>query len=577
MGALRYLQRELKVRREARVSAQAPTDTEEFRPTIPGGSPASAVRRFSQAAFVTLDRRERESFRRRGFWTTDTELHVYRQSGRLRVAELKPGVTPAQAYAASQRLVVELCERTGIEYFLVPESWSSRARIGIEDRQWQKFVDALVDLGQSNPTYGAVDGVTSAGRRRRYSELVTDARLVRAMRTQRHIEVFRPYLPDREARVAFDRPFGCHVERWTSEEGGLRAPSRNERTTFIGSRSRVPATTWSRGQTVRTLRPFTSVGMFDIDFPIDVVYMWVDGADPLWVERKNEALRLAGRQAVDAATSPERFRDHGELRYSMRSVEQFAPWVRNIYLVTDQQVPRWLDPEHPRITVVDQREIFGGEGAVPNFNSHAIGARLHHIHGLSDYYLHFNDDFFLARPVLPQLFFTSTGASKFFLSRSTLGFHDEGQAQPHEQARRNVVDLLHTDFGRAATRAFFHTPIVQRRQTMLELERRYRDAFESTWNNQFRSASDFEINSWLHHYYGYLTNAAVPGTIRYDYFDVSDDAAWRRMRRLLRTRDKDTFCINDNALATVEQWTRVEEWMAAYFERPSPWEVRGGL
>jgi len=397
------------------------------------------------------------------------------------------------------------------------------------------------------------------------------------MRSQSHLEIFTAVRPGGESTVVFDRPFSCHVERWaTIDSGALKAPSRNERTTHVGAGSRVSTTAWSHGRQVRTLLPFTGTGMFEIDFPIDVVYMWVDGVDPAWIDRKNEALVRAGMEPVHESAATERFRDNGELRYSMRSVEQFAPWVRHIYLVTDQQVPEWLDQDHPRITVVDQRDLFDGHGVTPSFNSHAIGARLHHIPGLSEHYIHFNDDFFLARPVLPQLFFTSQGASKFFLSRSTLGFYDEGEAQPHEQARRNVVNLLNEDFGRVASRTFFHTPIVQRRSTMLELEERYPTEFETTWSSPFRSSSDYEINSWLHHYYGYLMGKAVVGSIRYDYFDVSDDGGWRRMRRLMRNRDMDTFCINDNATVTDEQRARVERWMASYYEIPASWERTDG-
>lgn len=573
MGFLTYVRRARVVRAEARSAAVSEHEPGVYRPTIPGSSLASAVTRVNRRAGRVLDRRERRAFAARASFDGSADLSIYRRSGRLRVAEVDPTVTPADAYAGNLRLVVQLCEDAGIDHFLVPESTSHRARIGVVDADWQRFVDRLLEVGRHQPVYAAVEGRSVGGRRRRYPDLVSDARIRRAARTQSHLEVFLSRRASHRSPLVFDRPFGCHVERWDTEESGaLRAPSRNERTTHVGAASRVPATARSHGQQVRTLRPFTGTGMFEVDFPIDVVFMWVDGSDPDWVDRKNAALVREGLEPVHQSATEERFRDNGELRYSMRSVEQYASWVRHIYVVTDRQLPHWLDPEHPRVTVVDQRDLFGGTGTVPNFNSHAIGARLHHIPGLSEHYLHFNDDFFLARPVLPQLFFTSSGASKFFLSRSTLGFHDEGEAQPHELARRNVVDLLAADFGRVATRAFFHTPIVQRRSTMLELEARYPEVFETTWSNAFRSSSDHEINSWLHHYYGYLTGSAVVGSIRYDYFDVSDAQAWRRMRQLRRSRHLDTFCINDSDQATDEHRARIARWMAGYFDVPAAWE-----
>ncbi len=86
----------------------------------------------------------------------------------------------------------------------------------------------------------------------------------------------------------------------------------------------------------------------DIGFPVDAVYTWVNGADLAWLERKNAALAAMGMETEDAATSAARFRDRDELRYSLRSIDMYAPWIRNIYLVTDQQVPEWLDLSHPR-------------------------------------------------------------------------------------------------------------------------------------------------------------------------------------------------------------------------------------
>nr|WP_284289061.1 hypothetical protein [Angustibacter aerolatus] len=44
------------------------------------------------------------------------------------------------------------------------------------------------------------------------------------------------------------------------------------------------------------------------------------------------------------------------LRYSLRSLEAYADWIRTVYLVTDDQVPDWLDTTNPRVRVVSHRE-----------------------------------------------------------------------------------------------------------------------------------------------------------------------------------------------------------------------------
>lgn len=169
--------------------------------------------------------------------------------------------------------------------------------------------------------------------------------------------------------------------------------------------------------------------LFDVIGPIDVVYTWVDGADPRWNEARIAA--LGSRQTVTpqhAATDAARFRSHDELRYSLRSLSMYAPWVRTIHIVAAGQVPYWLDTGHPQINLVDHREIFP-EHCLPVFNSHAIESRLHHIPGLSERYLYLNDDVFFGRSVGPDLFFHGNGLAKFFPSSALI---DHGPRAPHD-------------------------------------------------------------------------------------------------------------------------------------------------
>ena len=41
-----------------------------------------------------------------------------------------------------------------------------------------------------------------------------------------------------------------------------------------------------------------------------------------------------------------------------RHPKRYAPWVRHVYIVTNGQVPSWLNIDHPRITIVTHAEIF---------------------------------------------------------------------------------------------------------------------------------------------------------------------------------------------------------------------------
>ena len=115
-------------------------------------------------------------------------------------------------------------------------------------------------------------------------------------------------------------------------------------------------------------------------------------------------------------TGGNRFIDNEELRYSLRSVEMYAPWVRHVWIVTNGQVPAWLNLSNPHVSVVTHADIFRNATHLPSFSSPAIEANLHRIPGLASRFVYLNDDVMFAQPVFPDDFATRGGGQKIFLS-----------------------------------------------------------------------------------------------------------------------------------------------------------------
>ena len=135
---------------------------------------------------------------------------------------------------------------------------------------------------------------------------------------------------------------------------------------------------------------------------IDFIITWVDMADPEWRKEFDE---YSGRTRNEKnGVSDARFRDSGFLKYWFRGVEKFAPWVRNIYLVTSGQRPDWLDLSNPRIHLVAHKDIIP-EKFLPTYNSVVIERYLHRIPGLADRFVYFNDDFYIIDNIKPERFF----------------------------------------------------------------------------------------------------------------------------------------------------------------------------
>lgn len=136
---------------------------------------------------------------------------------------------------------------------------------------------------------------------------------------------------------------------------------------------------------------------------IDAVYLWCDGSDQNFQKAKEERLKELNLPFQEDNVGDLRFADNEELKYSLRSIHQNAPWINHIYIVTNKQKPAWLK-EHPKITIVDHCEIIPSE-LLPTFNSVVIEMHVHKIHGLQEKFLLFNDDMFIKNPVSPDFFF----------------------------------------------------------------------------------------------------------------------------------------------------------------------------
>lgn len=137
-------------------------------------------------------------------------------------------------------------------------------------------------------------------------------------------------------------------------------------------------------------------------YPIDAVITWVDGNDPVHKEKRG-LYQTGGATTNTISSSKEitRFINNGELGYCLQSLLTNMPWLRHIFIVTDNQKPTFLSSEllnNPKISFVDHRVIFAGyEDVLPTFNSISIESVVHNIPNLSESYIYLNDDFIVLR------------------------------------------------------------------------------------------------------------------------------------------------------------------------------------
>ena len=226
------------------------------------------------------------------------------------------------------------------------------------------------------------------------------------------------------------------------------------------------------------------------------------------------------------------------------------------------------------MTVVPHAEIMPAD-ALPTFNSHAIETSLHHIPGLAEHWLYFNDDFFLGRPLRPEALFSPAGLSSVFFARS----RRSGSATCPTRRRGSRR--------RGTTGACSSTPSARSRPTRSPTRRTpsaprccarsssgSRDVVEATTRSPFRSDTDISTLSSFAQHYGLLTGTAYAAEADTEFVNIANpDLDWQLSQLLLR--EQDFFCLGDHHDHGFRQG-RLDEllttFLRAYFPVAAPWE-----
>lgn len=323
-------------------------------------------------------------------------------------------------------------------------------------------------------------------------------------------------------------------------------------------------------------KPIDDVQRTALNMPIDVVYTWVDCEDPQWKKDYATALEQYGASSPRTASDIVRFQDRDELKYSLRSLELFAPWVNHIYIVTNGQVPAWLDTANTRVSIVTHDQIFENPADLPTFNSHAIEANLHRIPGLNEHFLYFNDDVFLSDWCSPNTFFTNEGLSKFFESENKVPDDPSLTDLPSNWAAFNIKQMLQDGFDYKVTHKLKHTAHAQRLSTLKRAAKDFRDSLTETSRQKFRQRTDVALPSNLAHHFGAIVGTATSADIDYRYIDIGSPRAAVELSRLLLWDQPTIFCLNQvssRKSPSADDETMIKEFLERYF----PWKSSAEL
>lgn len=308
---------------------------------------------------------------------------------------------------------------------------------------------------------------------------------------------------------------------------------------------------------------------------VDLVYLWVNGNDPQWRAKRNAT--IGGTEDGSAVNCEGRYADNDELKFSLRAVEMYAPWIQRIFIVTDNQVPRWLDVSNPKIRIVDHTEIIPAE-YLPTFNSPVIEHFLYRIPGLGEHFLYANDDMFINRPVTPADFFGSDGLPILRLNRRpfrklTLFLKSKllkRKISNYNLTIQNSARMVERRYGVYYGGKTHHNIDAYNKSFCRHVfEDVFKDEIEPTLTNHVRSDNDVQRNI-----YSYAAIAEKQGHLQYVSqktsfrFHIDNHSHYEKLEKY----NPLLFCMNDSQYADQNDRERVTEYLKSRFPKKSGFE-----
>ena len=302
--------------------------------------------------------------------------------------------------------------------------------------------------------------------------------------------------------------------------------------------------------------------MIDSVDKVDLVVTWVDGDDPDFYKKVRQY------SSNPTELNPERFRDmYQMLKYNLRSVHQFMPWVNHIYIVTQRpQIPKWLNRESSRVTVIHHDEIYQDAQYLPTFSFFSIFSQLYRIPNLSPYFITMSDDEFIGRPLLKTDFIAPNGTINVYgmLFGKWLNF------KSCIPVKRRLFDFLE------------HMPRVSHQPLWQQFEEKYSDYLHQVRSHRFRSKSflqpDYTFKNFLLRQTDVSTRCVSIfehlRNVRFVKVVNNEKKVRRKLSKLVKTQPR-FFCLNDDQRddPNLKVCADVRAFLESYFPNSAPWEV----
>ncbi len=314
---------------------------------------------------------------------------------------------------------------------------------------------------------------------------------------------------------------------------------------------------------------------------VDAVITWVDGDDP--AHRAKREFYLDNKKELNSKKSRLRYGQVNEIEFVVKSILKYAKFVRNIFIVTDNQIPAFLQNTNlakknfPTVSIVDHKTIFeGNEHFLPTFSSRAIESLLYKTPNLSEHFLYFNDDSMLLNETKVTDFFSGNKPvlrgvwtpfyediwhkkARFFLTKMTKK-NPVDNSHGYKKGQQTIARIL----GFSNYLRIHHTVSALRKSTFDKYYRKHPELLERNIKHRFRHPETYIIQSLSNHLEIKNNNYVLKKDYQLAYFqNFSYPLFWIKHKLTRRAKNKDYLflCLQSLDQSPKEKLLYIKRWL----------------
>lgn len=255
--------------------------------------------------------------------------------------------------------------------------------------------------------------------------------------------------------------------------------------------------------------------------PIDAVITYVNDQDPNWINERKKYNTKSSNETINSRQKW-RFQSSNEIKYCLLCIQNNCPFFRNIFIVIASQSQKcdisFLSYEMKnKIIFITHPEFYYTTSHLPTFNSISIEHNIHNIPNLSEYFVYFNDDCFINKPLTKDAFINKEGKiiihkeDNFISPRGTPSSNEAGYFSAIKNSNK-MLDTLFPETKNEDRPLIKHVPQIQIKSVHKKLKEIFIKEFEISSSSKFRNTDCNLMSAFLAEYYSIYSNLAVTGS-----------------------------------------------------------------